>query len=287
MKRKDIIEKLRNEMLLSTGIDLEKYRKPELLAKMSDLLMFPLYALQSIILPLALVLLVFASVDSVYFMRTPSILGGLLIVLFGIPIFFVIGISVGILRLIRRIGNDLRAIISEALSLGMGVADDIEQSIRNLSVKGTSAVQAFPSPSQIVRGVLLVVLLPTVEQVISRKVKLLGPTISGVAGKILFTVAETLFNTASTKIENSSVVVNADNKIGSVSETVSSRLTSVTTNATNASNKLRDTVTSYAGQIGLKSDSVISTACGTAALPFKYLLIVALVSAAILLWCMF
>ena len=146
------------------------------------------------------------------------------------------GFLTGIYLLIFKIKSDIRELISFSFELMGGVINDI-------SKKGNKLSQS--ALNDIFKGIVLVIIIPSLLEAVSKQVPLIGNMISKLVQKALVKISNSI--TFSSDIDNS----NDDNSNNAVSKYASSILKAKS-----------------------KTDAIITRVFSSIQLPFKVLLIV-------------
>ena len=268
-KRQEIVARVRRELLNATGVDFDKYRTPEMFTKVSELMIFPLYALPTIFGAALTAVVVFGIAYTVYLIHSPSWLLALFCLLLGVPVFTGFGVCIGGLILIRRIANDLKLILASATGMIKTAAIDVQSSFKNIAEKGGDALRQIPTPSQLAKGVIIVSLLPVLEQVIRKRIKVIGGFLSGMVGTLVMNIVESVFKIAGEQVDTSNVLSFADNKLRNVSDLTASSLNAIPAN--DRLEKLLISVTLLADKFGNLADTAVESSCIKVAKPFKLL----------------
>ena len=268
-KRQEIVARVRRELLTATGVDFDKYRTPEMFTKVSELMIFPLYALPTIFGAALTSIVVFGIAYTAYLIHSPAWLLAFSCLLLGVPVFIGFGVCIGCLILIRRIASDLKLIVASATGMIKTAAIDVQSSFTNIAEKGGNALQQIPTPSQLAKGILIVSLLPVLEQVIRKRIKVIGGYLSGMVGTLMMNIAESVFKIAGEKVETSNALSFADNKLQNVTDLAASSLCAISEN--DRLKKLLFSVTSFADKFENIADTAVESSCKKAAKPFKLL----------------
>lgn len=175
------VEALDVKLKTDLGIDVSKYRNPEVAEKFVDLLVFPQFVLNWTIRPILISL--FLYVLGFYLLD----LNAVSIVLYGIlgfVLFLLNGLFVGILLVLWRLKKDIYSIIEYSLTIMKDCVKDLKQV--NLS---SSKEKKKENLSLIFLGVTHIVTIPMVNTALSNKVPLIGGIVNGVIKKPLRLVA--------------------------------------------------------------------------------------------------
>ena len=148
------------------GIELQKYRNPEIAATVADLILFPKYVIQWVGLPLVLSLLLYFIG---FFVFDYSIVSFLVYLLLGLVLFALSGLLGGCVYLITRLRSDLIGI----LRFSFDIMEDALQDLKvmryrlNWANRGRAMRLLF-------KGVIYVVTIPTITGAIGRKIPVFG-----------------------------------------------------------------------------------------------------------------
>ena len=177
MKKKVDRQKLASELKHELGIDLEEYAKPEVIDNFISLLVFPRYAVSTLRTPVVVALLLYISG---YWLLDLSGLWAVLYAPLGLVLFLVNGLLFGILLLLSRIKNDLLGILSYSLDITRAALSDISyagQAVKKMGLKDVLRT--------LFKGIIHVVVIPTVSHAITKKVPLIGSLIGALTASIL------------------------------------------------------------------------------------------------------
>jgi hypothetical protein len=174
------IDQIGKEIIQKTGIDFEKYRKPELISTIVDVSTFIINPLASV--PIFLKSFVFTFITIICILavitKTGDINMAVIILMFfiGLVGFPFIGSSIAV----KRVGNKIIEDIKNALNIAMDISIEIIKDLKKMNLK------RIPPVTDIIRGVVFVVLIPSLETVITEKITFLGKPVSWIMEKTLF-----------------------------------------------------------------------------------------------------
>lgn len=170
--RQEQIRTINGELLRKTGVDFSQYRNRELTDTVANAITFPIYFARSVSRPVGLFLLVtlvaIIAVDSGWFKAFLGFPGFVLAV--------INGILLGLVLFVRRIRADMEKVFTLSADLSLQVVRDIGTARANQN----SGSMEIPGLLDIFRGVNAIIVLPTVLQVLDRKVPLFGGLAAGV-----------------------------------------------------------------------------------------------------------
>lgn len=178
------IKKIRAEIIQKTGVDFEKYRKPEVVDTLTESVSFIINPLSVISVFLKSLIIVFAIINLVlggwcYFQHTP-IWVVILFFIIGNLAFPIVGISLGIMDIIKKLSRD----IINALHITMDLVKEIIYDISKINP------EKLPPTADIMKGVIFVVIIPLIRQIIMEKGSfLIKPLIWGFE-KMLYVFSE-------------------------------------------------------------------------------------------------
>jgi hypothetical protein len=209
------IEFLSQQLEKQTGINFQKYANPELIEQITNIVTFPVYAVKNLKQPIKITYLILL-ILAVFFIVKGNTFFGIVLIILGIPIGFFNGVWWGLVNLIKLLKNDMMNIIDLMLNLTETVMADFR------TLKSTDVANKFkiPKTSEIINGIIFIVILPVISKIIRNKMPFLGTTISSTINKTLGIVAnligkeesedKTLVATA--ELYNPSIVDNHFNK---------------------------------------------------------------------------
>lgn len=160
------------EIAARTGIDFVKYRDPLLVEKLGNMLTIQLYAFKAIAIPTAVLMLLFAGIAG-YACISSKIAAGIVIGLIGIIPSIGLGILIGMVVLMSTIKNDVQSILALSIDTVSVILNDTNSSFQNRISNVSGAATSLPKVSDLLQGVLFGIILPSLQQVIVSKFKLL------------------------------------------------------------------------------------------------------------------
>lgn len=172
-------ELLSEQFRKKTGIDLIQYRNEELVSTLADLLIFPKYAISKIAAP---VLWTFAGlwIACLILMNFDGSSAFSLLVL-GSILALPNGILLGILNFLDSLSADM----SKILFLSLQTAKNILTDLNNLQSKIKEGEFELPKLSELIKGVIYVVILPSLSKVIQKKFPLIGNFVANLMERIV------------------------------------------------------------------------------------------------------
>lgn len=176
IKNKLDVEKLRLKIKNDLGIDMEKYRKPEIVEDFVDLLAFPKYVLTWTLVPVLLFMLAYVVG---FYKLDLNAFEKIIYAVMGLVLFFVNGLFAGFLLTVWQIKSDVKGIINYSLDIMKTSVKDIKQ-LKNVAKKEVQ------NPLNLLfKGLVHIITIPTVLEVIENKIPLVGAMIGGVLKTIL------------------------------------------------------------------------------------------------------
>lgn len=176
------IEQLAQKIQQELGIDVRKYQNEEVIDSLSELIIFPIYALnwglRAPLIALVIWIIGFFVVDLVH-VEYP------LYFVLGLILFLVNGILFGVLFLVKKLEVDLLKIVKHCLGILQSAVSDLQHTGKLMTYQ--NRVQNF---GLLFKGIIHIVAIPTLSRVISNKVPIIGDLLKGLVKKILNTVAD-------------------------------------------------------------------------------------------------
>lgn len=148
------------------GVELHKYRNPEIAGTVADLILFPKYVLQWVLQPVALALLLYLVG---FFIFDYTLLTFILYLLVGLLLFIVTGLLAGIAYLITQLRNDLVRIVSFSFEIMEDALNDMKVVRHRVTWENRGRVMKL-----LFKGIIYVVTIPTLTGAIGRKIPIVG-----------------------------------------------------------------------------------------------------------------
>lgn len=167
------LDKLKDNIKNHYNIDLDKYKNTKVFMKIGELIVFPEYAVKSILKGVFIGFLCF--ICSLLFLEF-SFLTGVIYFFVGSSLWFCTGFILGINILFLKLKTDLINILSFGFDLTQTINDDILMNGRMLNKN--EIIEIF-------KGVNSVVLMPTLSEAISARVPFIGNLVNNIVQKIL------------------------------------------------------------------------------------------------------
>ncbi len=101
-------KKLKNQIENKFGVNIEKYKNPEIVTKIGNMILFPKYAYKNILGPVILALLCFIGSFFVFNLSTISIV---IYSIIGLGFWVIFGVFSGINYFLYRVKNDLMILL--------------------------------------------------------------------------------------------------------------------------------------------------------------------------------
>ncbi|WP_103866809.1 MULTISPECIES: hypothetical protein [Aquimarina] len=172
--------KIQNEL----GIDLKKYRNPEVVENIMDLLLFPKYILNWTMRP---VLISFVIYIIGYFIIDLVHIEYILYAIIGLVLFLITGVLAGLWFLTFKLKSDINAIIQYTLDILKSCVVDISKlSTNNLKENPKDTLQLL------MKGITHIITIPVLTDVISKKIPLIGRLINSIIKRILISISNKL-----------------------------------------------------------------------------------------------
>lgn len=230
-------EKIKNDL----GIDVRKYRNPEAIEGLVDLITFPKYAINWTIRP---ILLFFVFYIIGFFVIDLTRFEWILYALLGFVLFIASGWFGGLHYLISKIRSDVDGIADYSF-------DVMKASMQDLNIVGHQIGSAnwTSNLGLLFKGVIHIVSIPVLTDVIGRKVPFVGRFLKGIVGRFLRVLSDQIdFDEAKLSAELEA-------------EPDENKYLQIYTNSITTANKGTDKVLSFAAkaiQLPLKIGFIIS-----------------------------
>lgn len=159
------------------GVDISKYRNEDVASTLTDLLIFPIYAIKWIVQPVIIVLLLwvagwfFLALYAFDYVLYPTI--GLLLAL-------LVGFLSGLLYLTIRFKQDIHSIMAYSTEILESIVLDVDK-----LNKGTNKANRKDNLTLLFTGVVHIITVPVAASVIAKKVPFVGDFLAGLFTRIL------------------------------------------------------------------------------------------------------
>lgn len=179
------VEKLDQKIKDELGIDVRKYRNQEVVENFVELLVFPEYIFSWTIRP---IILSFVAFIVGFFVLDLVHIEYVLYGIFGLVLFLITGVLLGLLFLTWKMKSDMWGIIDYSLNIMKSAVNDINQVSHQVNAENRKDVLGL-----LFKGVIHIVTIPMLSQVISDKVPLVGGIVNRFVKK-LFTLLSDRFS---------------------------------------------------------------------------------------------
>jgi len=179
MKKRAIIA-LAKSLYEKTGVSFEKYQNEELANSIANLLMFPRYAISVFIRPIFFVFLTLLLAALIYLFIGATLFALALFIL-SLILSLTVGGMLGSTIFIAKVGNDVEKI----LTLSLEILQQILFDSKRVNFAKEIKQRVYPKLSEMINGVVLLVLLPTLQRVIKKKIPVVGGIVSAILGRII------------------------------------------------------------------------------------------------------
>ncbi|ABK99515.1 hypothetical protein Ppro_1905 [Pelobacter propionicus DSM 2379] len=264
------------EIAARTGIDFARYRDPVLVEKLGNLLTIQFYAIKAISIPVLLLLLIHWGIAAYAFITSKNV-AGIVIGLGGIIPSIVVGILTGIVVLMGTIKNDVKQLFSLSIDTIRTILADTNSEIQR-SVHSVSECQSnLPKLSDLLQGVIFGIILPTLQQIIVSKFKIVRRPL------------EYLFNTTIVAVANSTLAVldeRTNNSVNNHSEkiaVVTTKVSKISDETANSINTSFDMAVKKLEAVKNVIDLKIESAGSKVIAPIKLLMVIGLMITVIVL----
>ncbi len=175
------VDALDRKIQTELGVDIGKYRNPEVVERLSELLIFPLYVIswtvRPVLIAFALYLLGFFLLDLVHIQY-------LLYAVFGLVFLLVSGLFAGLLYLTIRFRSDIRAIMTYSMDILKGIVEDVDKLNTSTDARNRKEVLQM-----LFLGVMHLITIPVTSDIIGNRVPFIGGLISRLVKRVLTTIA--------------------------------------------------------------------------------------------------
>ena len=204
IRNQDDVRALDEKIQRELGIDVGKYRDEDTIATLSELLVFPLYALSWTIRP---VLLAFVLYLAGFFVLELVHVQYLVYGILGLVLFLFTGLFAGLLYLTIRFGADIRAMMDYSLGVLRGIVEDLDRLNRDTDATNRAEVLKL-----LFLGVTHLITIPAVGTVVGNRVPLIGGWVAGIVRRVL-TRLSNLFRFDRIELERARVATGDEGKI--------------------------------------------------------------------------
>lgn len=204
IKSKKDVEKLDEKIKTELGIDIAKYRNEEIIANFLDLLIFPRYILNWAIRPILISLVVFISG---YYLLDLVHIEYVLYTIFGLVLFLLVGFFSGVIFLTWKIKTDILNALTYSIDILRSIVSDINLTGDQITKENRKDVLLL-----LFKGIVHIITIPTLSNVITDKIPILGTVISYFIRKIL-TLFSNKLNIEEIQLANNLEEENDESKI--------------------------------------------------------------------------
>jgi hypothetical protein len=169
--------KLKSEL----GVDVSKYRNPEIAEKFVDLLIFPQFVLNWTLRPIIASLILYASVFFVIELTTTWLL---IYAIFGFLLFMAEGVLIGMILVLWKLKTDIYSVLKYSLTIMKGCVLDIKHMNKTTTTENRKETLGL-----LFLGITHIVTIPMVTVALTNKVPLIGGLLNNIVKKILRLVA--------------------------------------------------------------------------------------------------
>lgn len=190
------IQLLDEKLKVELGVDVGKYRNPEIAEKFVDLLVFPQFVISWMLRPiLASLVLYFVG----WYIFELSIVWSVIYGVFGLILYLINGLLFGIILVLWKLKTDMYSIVEFSLNI-------MKDSVSDLKHIGatTTKENRKETLSLLFLGITHIVTIPMVTTAICNKIPLIGGLLSWLVKRILRLIAGRIKFDYSPKIEGSS-----------------------------------------------------------------------------------
>lgn len=232
--KKEALTELNSQLERKTGIDFTKYRDQNIFEALSDVLSFPGYFVRT----LALSVLVYVLIIVLWAISQEAIGFKTFLFTIGIVLAFVNGILTGLRFIVKKIKGDIINIFTIVLNLVETITDDIDK----VKSKYDSGELKVPTKLELFKGTFMIIVIPTLSDIVSNAIPLIGGIISRLVVKIITGIYNKL---AKDYIPNEEAIGPEENNKETVASWASS-VKSILANIHKHANKIINTATRIA-----------------------------------------
>jgi hypothetical protein len=162
-----MIEREAMRLEKETGIDFKKYRNPETVEKISDLIGFHQQATAFVLKYTAIFLIIIGALCYWFHTRGMSVVGIVLFLVVGIVFSLLEGPSLGLIKLTKKA-------VSDGMNVVVMMLDFVKEVRQDVLIVTKKKPGAEISSANLVRGVSYIVFIPAARQIVRAKLKLLA-----------------------------------------------------------------------------------------------------------------
>ena len=250
------VKALRDSLIEKTGIDFEIYRNYSdgISNKIVGLINFPNYFLRTMLKSIIISFVAYVVFAIVLFQWGNSALMAILFLIIGlIPLSFVGSIQ-GLVNFLKRLKEDLSGILKLSLEMIHSVLDDIRRT--------SEGILEMPKTSEIISGVILIVIVPSLNQIIRKRILFVGGFVVKLIDFVLDKMTVALVKSAD-DISQSDTVQKLDDNQEKLTDEVEAKIA-----------KYHETSLNILEKVTESSDSIMQEVFGKVMQPFRKLLII-------------
>jgi len=178
------VERLDQRIKDELGIDVRKYRDEEVAEDMMELLLFPKYVGSWVIRPVILLLILFVAG---YFFIDLVHIEYLIYTVFGLGLFILNGLFLGLLLFTWKLKTDLKGIVEYALVIMKSGATDLSKVSNKITPENRKDVMGL-----LFKGIIHIVTIPMMGEAASNKVPVFGAVVKSMIKKVLTSVSDNI-----------------------------------------------------------------------------------------------
>ena len=179
------IEREAERLEKETGIDFKKYRNPETVEKISDLIGFHQHATAFLLKYTAIFLIIIGAFSYWFHTRGMGVVGIVLFLLVGIVFSLLEGPSLGLIKLTKKA-------VSDGMDVVVMMLDFVKEVRQDVLILSKKKPGAEISSANLVRGVSYIVFIPAVRQIVRAKLKLLAIPVNFFIGDSIFYLTKSI-----------------------------------------------------------------------------------------------
>jgi len=177
IKTEKDVQKLDHKLKNELGVDVSKYRNPEIAEKFVDLLVFPQFVLNWTLRPIAISLFIYLII---FYIFDLSVIMAIVYGVLGLILFLLNGILFGILLVLWKMKKDMFGVIEYSLNIMKESTVDLKH-VSSITTKENKK----ETLGLLFLGITHIVTIPMVSEALSNKIPFIGGLFSKLFKKIL------------------------------------------------------------------------------------------------------
>ena len=274
MNLKTRAQGVKDSALKKLGVSLEKYKSPEFVEKIAEVIILPIYILPSFIKSISCALSISIGLSLLYLFNRQSVLGLIFFAVLGIIFSIIVGFFFGITSLIRKAMQDLRSLISIALDILKNIVIDVQMAIKTKMTDSAAVLDSIPKVTEILQEVMAVIIIPTVTEVLKKKIPSCGKFLSSIFEKILNFATSALTSIIDEISRQNPLINKLDKTIEMEKAVIQDRMSFISTDIEEALQNYGGLLTDIICKTDERIDFVLSKVQSKALIPFRIVVFV-------------